>query len=91
MGIDPTEMYQRSVVPIRSGDVLLCATDGLIEAMNFQEEQFGIQRVRQAACAAVNRGDGAAAIAKHVLWEMRRFAGLQDRLDDVTLVVVRVL
>ena len=26
----------------------------------------------------------------HVLWEMRRFAGLNDRTDDTTLVTIRV-
>ena len=29
--------------------------------------------------------------AKGVLWEMRRFAGLQTRFDDLTLVVIKAL
>jgi serine phosphatase RsbU (regulator of sigma subunit) len=29
-------------------------------------------------------------ILEHIFWELRQFAGLQERPDDQTLVVVRV-
>ena len=88
LGIEPGQQYARSLVQLQPSDVLLCATDGLIEAMNFDEEQFGQDRAIAAAHVAIDRGENANGIAKHILWEMRRFAGLQDRLDDITIVTL---
>jgi sigma-B regulation protein RsbU (phosphoserine phosphatase) len=91
LGVEPAAVYSRETVKLKRGDVIVMATDGLIEAMNFHDEQFGHERVAAAAKTAVERGLNADGIAKHLLWEMRRFAGLRDRGDDVTLVVVRVI
>ena len=88
LGIDPASTYYQDVVQLQVGDVLVICTDGLIEAINFQAKQFGSTRVLQAAQAKAN--DSAEHIAKHILWEMRRFAGLTERLDDITIVVAKI-
>jgi len=91
IGVDAEGRWHHEAVTLRSGDVILAYTDGLVEAMNFEDEPFGVQRAEQAAVFAVGQGQSADGIVKHVLWEMRRFAGLQTRLDDLTMVVVKVL
>jgi len=91
LGIDPGLTWPHEAVPLAGGDVVLVYTDGLSDAMNFDDEPFGRPRIEQALLEAVQRGDSAEAIVKHVLWEMRRFAGLQERFDDLTMVAVRVL
>jgi len=91
IGIDTTLTWAQEVVSLRSGDVILAYTDGLHEAMNFQSEPFGFERVEEALLAAIGQGQSAEGTVKHVLWEMRRFAGLQTRLDDLTLIAIRVL
>ncbi|NLF32378.1 MAG: PP2C family protein-serine/threonine phosphatase [Planctomycetes bacterium] len=91
LGIDRDQVYGKSIVQLKRGDVLFCATDGLIEAMNFREEQFGRQRTCQSALTAIANGADANSICRHVLWEMRRFAGLHERGDDVTLLAVRIV
>jgi sigma-B regulation protein RsbU (phosphoserine phosphatase) len=90
VGMDPSMRYEHTVVQLRRGDVLVICTDGLPEAINFRDEAFGRARVREAALVACRRGDSAEGIGKHLLWEMRRFAGLQTRRDDLTLVTVKV-
>lgn len=91
LGVETTSNYSRETVKLLHGDVLVMATDGLVEAMNFHDEQYGHERAIAAAKTAVERGLNAEGIAKHLLWEMRRFAGLRDRGDDVTLVVAKVI
>jgi sigma-B regulation protein RsbU (phosphoserine phosphatase) len=87
LGINPDELYKQSVLDLRVGDVLLLYTDGLCDAMNFQGETFGKERIKR----ALESGGGSAdVIAQNVLWHMRRFAGLTKRTDDVTMVVARV-
>jgi len=91
LGVDRHSRYEHALAGLQGGDVLILATDGLVEAMNFQDEQFGRERVVAGALDAIGRGENADGIAKHILWQMRRFAGLRDRDDDVTMVVLRVV
>ena len=91
IGIEPDFTWEQETVALSSGDVLLAFTDGLTEAMDFRDEPFGHARAQRAALAAVEQGLDARRIARHVIWEMRRFVGLQTRLDDLTLVVIQVL
>ncbi len=90
VGMDTSVRYGQEWVDLRSGDVLVLCTDGLPEAMNFEDEVFGRERIRRAALEETQRGGSARSVGNHLLWEMRRFAGLQKRFDDLTLVVVKV-
>jgi len=91
LGIDPEMHFGHDAFVLQGGDVVFAYTDGLSEAMNFEDVAFGRERVEKAALAAIEMGRNAEGIAKHVLWEMRRFAGLQTRLDDLTIVVLKAL
>lgn len=91
LGIDPDFQWRQDAFVLRPGDVMLGFTDGLPEAMNFEDESFGYPRTERAALAAIEKGRSAAGIVNDTLWEMRRFAGLQTRLDDLTLIAIKVL
>ncbi len=91
IGLDADMDYTHENLALHAGDVLVMYTDGLSEAMNFENETFGAYRIQAAAQAAIDQKLSADAAAKHILWEMRRFAGLQTRFDDLTLVVIKVL
>ncbi|MCY2928535.1 MAG: SpoIIE family protein phosphatase [Planctomycetota bacterium] len=91
IGIDPAARWRHESIAVRSGDVIFAFTDGLHEALNFRDEPFGRRRVEAAALAAIADGCSATRIVNHALWEMRRFAGLQTRFDDTTIVAVKAL
>jgi len=91
LGVEQDLTWAEETLELQTGDVILAHTDGLHEAMNFEDEPFGRQRVEAATLDAIAQGAGAEGIARRVLWEMRRFAGLQTRPDDLTLVVIKVL
>ncbi|HZZ42923.1 MAG TPA: SpoIIE family protein phosphatase [Tepidisphaeraceae bacterium] len=86
LGIDPDQEYRQSVLHLRRGDTLLLYTDGLADAMNFQSETFGRQRI---VTAFSKGGASAEVIAQNILWDLRRFVGLTKRTDDVTMIVAR--
>lgn len=90
LGIERDLRYSHEVVDLEPRDVVVLFTDGLIDAMNFRDECFGRERVQQAVLTGVERAGDANSIAQHVLWEMRRFAGLRVRPDDLTMVVIRL-
>jgi serine phosphatase RsbU (regulator of sigma subunit) len=91
LGVNPAGTWSRGVLAFEPGDTIIAYTDGLSEALNFEDVPFGIDRVERAAAVAIERGQRAEEIAQHLLWEMRRFTGLQTRSDDLTIVAAKVL
>jgi sigma-B regulation protein RsbU (phosphoserine phosphatase) len=87
LGVNPDQTYIQNVIDLQVGDLLLLYTDGLTDAMNFQQQIYGRQRLSE---AFAHGGPTAEAVAQHILWDMRRFAGLTKPTDDVTMIVVRV-
>ncbi|RPI63157.1 MAG: hypothetical protein EHM48_02920, partial [Planctomycetaceae bacterium] len=91
IGIEPMYRWRCDSLLLRSGDVVIIYTDGLSEAMNFDDVPFGRERIADAAKAAIAQKQSADGIVRHMLWAMRKFAGLQTRFDDLTLVAIKVL
>jgi len=89
IGLDEEARWAHRSVQLARGDTLMCYSDGLSDAMNFQDESFGRPRITTALLNAIGEHDDAETITAHVLWEMRRFAGLQKRFDDLTIVTVK--
>jgi sigma-B regulation protein RsbU (phosphoserine phosphatase) len=87
LGVDRDQKFQQSLVDLNSGDILLLYTDGLADAMNFEQKTFGRQRIVEAFSQG---GATAQAVLENLLWSMRRFAGLTKRTDDVTMIVAKV-
>jgi serine phosphatase RsbU (regulator of sigma subunit) len=88
IGVDPEQKYDKEVVQLQKGDVLFIYTDGVPDAMNFNGDKFGKQRMRESLISHL--GDSAEQICRQMLWETRRFVGLNRRTDDTTMVVVKV-
>jgi serine phosphatase RsbU (regulator of sigma subunit) len=77
---------------LRPRDVLLAYTDGVTDALSFERKRFGRQRLREAIVGLLAQEPEAPAgrVLEHIFWELRQFAGLLERPDDQTVVVVRV-
>jgi serine phosphatase RsbU (regulator of sigma subunit) len=88
LGIDPTQAFDKGIEHLRPGDILLFYSDGVTDAFHFSGERFGRERLEAALNASCHMS--AREIGNHVLWEVRRFMGLNDQTDDMTLVVVKI-
>jgi sigma-B regulation protein RsbU (phosphoserine phosphatase) len=84
---DVSSQMPESEGRLNPGDVLVLYTDGAIEAMNSQREQFGVERLARELCA--NPAAPAEAIRDHLLDCVRRWTDKQR--DDITLLVVKRL
>lgn len=93
LGLDPDAKYDWEEQELRPGDLLVLVTDGVLEAMNYDEEAYGRERFHNSIrLHGGMAGDMPAdLIAKQLLWDLRRFVGLAPIQDDVTLVVIRVV
>ncbi|MHC4984911.1 MAG: PP2C family protein-serine/threonine phosphatase [Planctomycetota bacterium] len=90
LGVSPEMSWQEEHVDLRTGDIMLAYTDGVTEALNFQDEAFGRPRLEEAIQEAVARDMDIRGISQHVLWRLRNFIGLQARIDDLTIVGMTV-
>lgn len=90
VGIDPDQEYEKGIVQLKKNDLLLIYSDGLPDAFNFAQQKFGRQRIIDAMHEAAKGNMSAKDAMNHVLWQMRRFAGLRTNNDDLTLVMIKV-
>ncbi len=71
------------------GDVLVCYTDGVTEAVDERLEAFGLERLR--ALIATHHGEPATAIVEAISAAVDEHGHGQPPFDDVTLVVLKRL
>ena len=92
IGVDPSQRYQTGLCELHPGDVLLAFSDGVTEAMDFDMKKFGRERVREELLSFLSEEPGASAecIAKHLHWAVRRYTGLAEQSDDITILAVRM-
>jgi len=90
LGIDRGEVFERVTedheVDLESGDCVLFLTDGVKEAINHQEEEFGMERL--AKVFAESAGLGAEMAVKRVQEAVEIFSGEGAQMDDVTIVAI---
>jgi len=73
-------------VTLEVGDILVCYTDGLTEAINGAEEAFGVERLTEAVAA--HREQSAEALVAAINGALLRFTE-RPPFDDLTLVVIK--
>lgn len=87
VGLIEFASYTAAEVELRPGDLLLGYTDGLSEAMNPAEEEWGEERLSQALRAC--DGTPAAQVVERLMAGADAFAAGAPQHDDMTLLVVR--
>lgn len=88
LGLDAHEEYREELLDVEPGDLLLMTTDGVIEAMNFEGEAFGRERLH--GSLRLHGEMNATAALRNIHWDIRRFVGLAEQSDDITLVGLRI-
>lgn len=89
LGIDPDEVYQEHEQPLQDGDLLLFYTDGVVEARDFSDQEFGRERLWE---SLRTYGDlPPHQVLNNIVWDLRRFVGLAEQSDDITLVALRMV
>jgi sigma-B regulation protein RsbU (phosphoserine phosphatase) len=90
LGLLPDTQYDESEIDLRPGDIVLFASDGILESENAAEEEFGLARL-SALLANLSPKDSASCIAEQILAATNDHGGIGIAPhDDRTLVVLRV-
>jgi len=88
LGVDAREEYEIETVELKDGDNLLFYTDGLIDAVNFDDEFWGRENLLETAKKYT--AGSAEHMIKNILRYRRRFVGLARQIDDTSIVVAKV-
>lgn len=92
LGPFPEARYESTERPLEPGDRILMYTDGIVEAFNGRQEEFGAQRTKDLLSASA--GLSASDFADRLLHEVKAWTGLgRDGAfdDDLTVIVIDVL
>jgi sigma-B regulation protein RsbU (phosphoserine phosphatase) len=90
LGLLPEIAYDEITVELRPGDVVLFASDGILESENAAKEEFGPARL-EALLAGLSPQDSASGIAEQILVATDHHSGVGVLPhDDRTLLVLRV-
>jgi len=88
LGLLPGARYSQAEVAVDPGDLLVVFSDGILEAANAKDEEFGEEGV--IASAERNRFLAPADLCSAILDDVRIFLGKELPQDDQTLLVVRL-
>ena len=89
VGMFPSVKFDRGHVRLESGDIFVACTDGITEAMNAQDDEFGSQRLIE--MVARERALPAAEIVQSVLTEVDYFSRGGTHEDDRVILIMKVL
>jgi sigma-B regulation protein RsbU (phosphoserine phosphatase) len=83
----PSVIYEEDTIPFNSGDLLVIFSDGITEAMNNTEEEFGEQRLIDVILQ--NKNEPAKDLIEIIIKKVQEFSGIQSQMDDITLVIIK--
>jgi sigma-B regulation protein RsbU (phosphoserine phosphatase) len=89
IGLMEDSVYRQDCVTLATGDVLVAFTDGISEAMNAADEEWGEERLMDAV--RPNRTLTARTLIERLITSADKFAAAAPQHDDMTLLVVRAI
>jgi sigma-B regulation protein RsbU (phosphoserine phosphatase) len=87
LGIRDQINYEEETIALQHGDLLVIYSDGIVEAMNNWQEEFGEGRLLEVVMK--NREAAANALIEKIIQAVKQHAGQTPQSDDITLVVVK--
>lgn len=87
VGAFPFAKFEESSIELRTGDLLLCYTDGITEPENAYGEMFGEERLIE--LVTKNAASDEAKIIEIVMGAVQEWAGAVEQFDDMTILLAR--
>jgi sigma-B regulation protein RsbU (phosphoserine phosphatase) len=89
VGIFSDAEFEEETIQMREGDLLLAYTDGIVESLNEYGEEFGEERLIQVI--EKSRQLSADDIQKRIVTEVLEWAYEEERDDDMTIIVAKII
>jgi serine phosphatase RsbU (regulator of sigma subunit) len=89
LGILKDPQYSNTVVALNEGDILTLFTDGVTEQENEAGDEFSTGRLKEVVLS--RETEPASALVASITEAVATFAGTKPQVDDLTVVVVKIL
>ena len=89
LGILEQYPFEQGTVDLKPGDLLVIFSDGITEAINPDDVEFGEDSL--AELLAAHRGDSSARLIERTIEAARSHAAGRPQADDMTIVVLKRL
>jgi sigma-B regulation protein RsbU (phosphoserine phosphatase) len=89
LGTFENSKYEERPLSLSPGDLIILYTDGVTEAKNEEEEEFGTKRLKQVINDSCHLT--ATQIQNDIYQAVKIFAGNLPQADDLTMIVIKVL
>lgn len=87
LGVRKQVVFEETIIPLQSGDMILFYTDGIIEAENGQGEFFGTERVNDLLIKYAQLEPDK--IIEQILEQIKLFCQTESHNDDITLMIFK--
>ena len=87
LGMFENSRYEERPLGLDPGEIMVFYTDGVTEAKNQGQEEFGTRRLKQVI--EDSRQLGARQIREKIYEAVKKFTGLSHQEDDLTMIVVK--
>lgn len=87
LGVMPNITVEEHTLDFAPGDLLLMYTDGVTDAINAQEEEFGVERLADLVVTHAHLAPDA--LVAEIMRAVTEFAGEGVHFDDVTMVALK--
>lgn len=81
--------YESVTFGLDAGDVLIFHSDGLIEALNTDEEMYGTDRLKEVV-SEIPDSFTATEVIQSLVEDVQNFVGEAEQYDDMTIVVIKI-
>jgi sigma-B regulation protein RsbU (phosphoserine phosphatase) len=88
IGVERSSNYKGTKLTVEKGDIIILFTDGLVETLNSEGHQYGIQTLSNVI--SENNAKSAKDIATEVRQNLQAFVGSASIHDDQTLLVMKI-
>jgi serine phosphatase RsbU (regulator of sigma subunit) len=89
LGVDDKSAFTQQTIKLRRGDFVLFYTDGVTEATNVEEHEFGVERLRRVVLE--QRHASTTEMLAALESAVSAFVGATPQSDDIAVVIVRRL
>jgi sigma-B regulation protein RsbU (phosphoserine phosphatase) len=88
IGVERSSTYQEMKLTAETGDIIILFTDGLIESLNREGHQYGIESLSR--IVSENNAMSAKELATEIKHNIQAFVGSASLHDDQTLVIMKI-
>ena len=89
MGIFEDARFDEYSIVLMPEDILLFYTDGITEAMNSKQNQFGADKLLSIFENPAKHRESSQAVIKNILFAVEGFVGSAPQSDDITILALK--